>query len=375
MKEIKRVLAAFGVLALALLIAAVFFSAVDAQLSLGFRATSVATWGFDSSFYPPDSVIAYHAGNTFSGVADSMRRLTTNICKPQGYGKPDTLCRYTIIIPADIGQSTHNPSMYFAWYLSNAAGDEQVLRDNAPQITYLMRKVDSLVEPIGGAGTGANTITLVAYDSVTAHTQTIQGAVISVYQPDTSALVAGTGPRSTDVAGIQTFNLDNATYPVNIKAAGFFTETAYQLLVVTANSTDTIWMWHVTPAAPPASGLTSVIFTFEDGLGNGIKNVQIEYWLDGADNQDVFHVDGTRLFDAGTKTLTETDANGQVTISVVPNDSILVTGDDKDQTFWRFTAKSPISGADIFDPDGKPLRVPASATALSYPLQRTLFGE
>lgn len=231
-------------------------ASVQPQTMTGWRITTSASWGFDSSNYPPDSVIGYYAGGVFGGDADSMRRITTSINEPEGWPFPDTLSRYALLTTANIGDVAINPSVEFKWYLP----DGQILRDNSPQTVMMIRRVDSNLVGAGLSGSGEFICSLFVLD--TSNGALVVGAAVQVRDEDTAAFLGG--QQATDVGGFVVYALDNTSangYAVSLTASTFFVETAYQLIEVSGNTVDTLRVY-VYAVVQPATNDSSVITVF-----------------------------------------------------------------------------------------------------------------
>jgi hypothetical protein len=387
MKDMAKVIGWITLIGLTL--AAIFFSSPNAEAvdsTIGFRMTSVASWGFDSSNYPPDSVIFYYAQSSYGGDADSMRRLTTALCEPSGYGAPDSLCRYTVVNIAQVSAMTHNPSGIFYWYLP----DGQVLRDNSPQLTSVIFKVDSLFQSVSAAvDTEAVARSVWDDDVVSLANRTATATSAAGVGPDTLTYYVLSSADSTPIGGVSIWVYPNdggapwknitesngvAEFGLNAPdtilgytwVSGWTQDTVPDSVFFTAAVADTLLMSQVVPAAPAAAGLTAVTFDFHKGTGDSTQNVIVRYKLYSPSTEN-WHSDSSKVLDPTEVFETRSDATGTATINVVPNDAIFTSGYQTGKTQWHIWAISPNTGKHILGEDGIKITVPTSASGLIWP--------
>ena len=94
------------------------------------------------------------------------------------------------------------------------------------------------------------------YDSL--NNTIVTSAKVNVLQTDTTSPFVAHG--TTGASGSLVFSLDDATYPVDVGAPGYFQETAYQLVTVSGSGTDTIWVYTPTITAPGNSDSCTLVF-------------------------------------------------------------------------------------------------------------------
>ena len=337
--------------------------------------------GFDT--WTIDSVTAYISdGDTI------MANLAAGLKMMSGTGLTDDSLTYVVQVSATTISKARNPSiMVCIWpstmtdrpicetrnlahliHSADSARNIPVVSTSVSDADWAVMADTLRTEHGAGAwtsgtgGTGAFADTIFAYDS--ANSAMLQSIRLIVRAPDTATLAAGTAPQTTVAAGYAIFALDAETYPVNAAGTGYAMSTAYELETVAANQRDTVFMFPVSAASPSAANLTAVTFNFFDGTGDSIKNVVLQYNLDATDV--AFHYDSTKIIDPSTVFEARSDASGQVTINIIPNDSLYLPGYREGQTKWKIKAFTP-EGKNLLGNDGIKIEVPASATGLTYP--------
>ena len=171
----------------------------------------------------------------------------------------------------------------------------------------------------------------------------------------------------TDANGWSEFSVDADTFIVYFWATGYQMQTIPDTnRVANADTTDTVWVVATTAAAPSGAGLTPVTFNFFDGTSDSIQNVILHYKLTSRDNE-AWHFDSSKVFDLSEVFEARSAASGQVTVNLVPNDSIYTTGYQVDRTEWHFWAINPETGRQILGEEGIKLNVTASASGLTWP--------
>ena len=171
----------------------------------------------------------------------------------------------------------------------------------------------------------------------------------------------------TDANGWSEFSVNADTFIVYFWATGYQMQTIPDTnRVANADTTDTVWVVATTAAAPSGAGLTPVTFNFFDGTSDSIQNVILHYKLTSRDNE-AWHFDSSKVFDLSEVFEARSAASGQVTVNLVPNDSIYTTGYQVDRTEWHFWAINPETGRQILGEEGIKLNVTASASGLTWP--------
>lgn len=122
----------------------------------------------------------------------------------------------------------------------------------------------TIINTIGGSGTGARTVTITVNDGA----NVLENARIRLTQG------VNTFRNDTDVSGVAVFNLDDATYVVSITKAGY--TYAGTSLVVDGTEAVTYSMTAIIPAAPADPPLCAVTFHVRNQFGDDIENVPIE---------------------------------------------------------------------------------------------------
>ena len=118
-----------------------------------------------------------------------------------------------------------------------------------------------------GVGTGARSVTITVNDGATV----LQTAIVRMSQG------AESYTATTNVSGVATFSLDDATWTVTITKAGYsFTPTT---IIVNGTETQTYSMTAVTVTPATAPGQTTVYGTFYNATGAGEQGVVIDLRL------------------------------------------------------------------------------------------------
>lgn len=349
----------------------------------GVYVVSTGSLGTDSTELYPDSVYFFWYDNGALSL-DSQKATPVN---------DDSLAWYTILVPAtESWGPAYQPAVWAQWYW-----DSDIDRDaSVGVVPWTIGHVDSLDQTITAsasidtsdmeyiAGLVEDTLTTNhgagAWTSDAAGTGAYSDSVWVVNSADTTAIGSGVAvwltPNGggtvlkdlTDPNSWAVFSVDADTYLVTMWAVGYYTTTVPDTNAVPgANTKDTVYMTATTAASPPAPNLTPITFNFFDGTGDSVKNVGLRYHLDAGGADVAYHFDSTKIFDPTEIFEAWTDASGQVTVNVVPNDSIYVRGLQTGKTRWVFRAYSPETGKELFGPNGIKLNVTASATALTYP--------
>jgi hypothetical protein len=144
----------------------------------------------------------------------------------------------------------------------------------------------------GGSGTGARTVTITVNDGTTA----LQNAIVRMTEG------VNTYTATTNVSGVCTFNLDDATYTVSITKSGY--SYAGTTLVVDGTEAVTYSMTQITPSAPDDPALCAVTFHLRDqyGADRAAEPVEITFvkWETGAaETPPVVSVPPVQTTDAG----------------------------------------------------------------------------
>lgn len=244
----------FAVIGIIALICFAFVFSEDAHAQVqGYRVTSVLNVGTDSTNLPPCSCIAYYALGSFGGDADSMRRVLPDTVKLEGWTYPDTLARYILLGGSQLNTS-YNPSVIFYWYVSascTTGAPIKIIRDNTPQFSHAMVKVDTVDQVLenigGGAGSGAFSCTTYVYDTLGA--AIVANADLLVWSSDTSTVVA-TG--TSNASGYIIFGLDAGTYEIAAQAQNYFMQTAYEQITISGHDSAQVPVWGFTPGSAPS---------------------------------------------------------------------------------------------------------------------------
>lgn len=154
-----------------------------------------------------------------------------------------------------------------------------------------------------GSGSGARTVTITVNDGTTA----LQNAIVRMTEG------VNTYTASTNVSGVATFNLDDATYTVAISKSGYsFSGTT---LAVNATTSHTYSMTAISITPPSDPALTAAYLTTYDAQGGIAGSTVISFKLeDGA---------GTTGYSYSTTTFTGTSnaSTGLLTINLVKSTS------------------------------------------------------
>jgi hypothetical protein len=363
-----------------LLVAGVWVSDAGATVN-GYFAVTVSNLGTDSSDAAPDSVYMFwYDQSDLSLDSNTMAPVNT-----------DSLAWWHILVPGTEGwTANYQPAAWAQWYFGT-----QILRDNALGMVPFTGIIDSARAVAGVTSVDSvrkvylvdsldQTVTAsVSYSGSGAYSDSIQ----VLKYADSTALGSGVAvwltpngggtvlKNLTDANGWTMFSADADTYLVTSWAVGYYMETQPDTNEVPAtNVKDYIYMVATTPASPSAPGLTSVTFNFKTLLGDSLKNIELQYQLYTKSAQ-VYHMDSTKIIDYTTVFGARTAASGQVTVNIVPNDSLLIEGNRTGQTWWLFQAYHPETGLPLLGKDGLKLKVPASATGLTWPGDAGSFSE
>jgi len=328
----------------------------------------------------------------------------------QGHAKePDSVARVRtgVWVPGTHVIGGYNPAFYVTWFLRQANGStKREEYDDNPKWTVQIvstdsaNTVDTLLTGVSATATiDYDTLAAIVDDSLTAShgagswassaagTGAYADSVYLLLSTDSSAIGSGitvwltpNGGGSvlkdlTDANSWAVFSVDADTYLVNTWAVGYYAATVPDTNAVPgANTKDTVFMNPVSPASPPAPGLTPVTFNFKTLLGDSLLNVTLQYQIYTKSAQ-VYHMDSTNIFDYTQVFQARSNVNGQVTVNVVPNDSLLVEGGRTGQTWWMFQAYNGETGLPLLGKDGLKLKVPASAVGLTWPTDAASFSE
>ena len=182
--------------------------------------------------------------------------------------------------------------------------------------------IAAIVAAAVAGGSGDFPESLFVYDSL--QDAIVVAATVAVKNTDTSAYAPSTGPQRTDVFGKAVFNLDAATYPVAVKAQGYFQASAYQLVTVAGpGGRDTVFVYSYVFIPPTGSDSTLIVCFTNDPNATAIISI-IE--TDG--NQDTSGVALTSYVDVATA-----DMNGTIQFSL-PR-----TAGTRQKTQWRIDVK------------------------------------
>jgi hypothetical protein len=215
----------------------------------------------------------------------------------------------------------------------------------------------------GGGGSGGDTVTMYVLNS--ADSSPVAGLAVWMYPNDGGVALK----VNSDPNGIAYFGYTAPdTFLAYSWGTGWNPDSVPFYVYAASAFADSMYVTQTTAASPSAPGLTPVTFNFYDGTGDSVKNVVLQYRLDAGGNAVAYHYDTTKIFDPAKVFEARTNASGQVTVNVVPNDSIWVRGQQTSKTRWIFKAFSPVDGKPLLGgPDGVKLTIPASATGLTYP--------
>lgn len=174
--------------------------------------------------------------------------------------------------------------------------------------------------------------------------------------------------NTTDANGFAKFSLDADTFLVYAWTAGYTQTTVPETLEVAgAIAGNTLQMDAVASGSPSSPALTLVSFVFYDAEGSPIKEVPLSFELEPMGGSDMHHLDSLKSVVPKRKGTARSDSTGKVAIDVVPNDSIVVNGNEVGTTRYRVRAWDPTSGLPLLGESGILLNVTASATEKRYP--------
>ncbi len=212
-----------------------------------------------------------------------------------------------------------------------------------------------------GGGLGGDTLTLYVYNS--ADSTGIGSARVWMYPNDGGTRLEGT----SDANGRLQFGAANDTLLGFAWVSGWFQASPVpDTYIVISAIADTLFMTQTTPASPAAANLTAITFTFFEGDGDSLQDVSLYYTLSSPSATN-YHYDSTKLIDPAKVWELRSDSSGQVTINVIPTDSIYTDGYQTDKVRWHVWATSPRNGDQLLGADGIKIRVPGSAAGLSWP--------
>lgn len=167
---------------------------------------------------------------------------------------------------------------------------------------YLDTTISSRATSVG-AGSGARTVTITVNDGTTA----LQNAIVRMTEG------VNTYTATTNVSGVATFNLDDATYTVSISKAGYsFSGTT---LAVSGTTTQTYSMSAITITPPADPALTAAYLTTYDAQGGIAGSTVISFKLEDGS--------GTTGYSYSTTTFTGTSnaSTGLLTINLIKSTS------------------------------------------------------
>lgn len=226
----------------------------------------------------------------------------------------------------------------------------------------------------GAAGTGAFFDTVRVVDTSQVPDDTISNIVVLI--DDFSRVrKAQINTGSTGILGVASLDNENLTFAV--QGTNFFQDGGVDSILMPAADTFITLQVYTIVTTAPTPGLTQIQFFFFDGLGDIIEDVVLQYKLDAGGADYVYHMDSTKIFDPTQWFDVRSEAlTGLATVNVVPNDSILIRGRQTGKTRWIFKAYNPKEKTWLLNgEDGIKLNVPASAGALQYPEDQSLFGD
>jgi hypothetical protein len=120
------------------------------------------------------------------------------------------------------------------------------------------------IDGLGGSGTGARTITVTIDDG----TDPLENAIVRMTEG------VNTYTALSDVTGVATFNLDDATYVVAITKSGY--SYAGTTLLVDGDETETYSLTQVTPTIPDDPALCAVTIHVRDQYGVDLPDEPVE---------------------------------------------------------------------------------------------------
>jgi hypothetical protein len=152
----------------------------------------------------------------------------------------------------------------------------------------------------GGSGTGARTITVTVDDG----TDPLENAMVRMTEG------VNTYTALSDVTGVATFNLDDATYVVAITKSGY--SYAGTTLLVNGTEAETYSMTQVTPTIPDDPALCTVTIPVVNQYGAALVGEVVEIRF----NQFTVAATATAVVLSPPPTLTS-DANGNVVVELL----------------------------------------------------------
>ncbi len=179
------------------------------------------------------------------------------------------------------------------------------------ELTAAKDEIIAAVES-GGAGTGANAVTITVRDGSAV---AIQNASVSAWSG--SSLI-GTGV--TNASGIAVLSLDNATYTINITANGFNGSAGNSLVVSGATAhTYTLTALSITPSDPPL--VTGYLITRVAGVATGGISISVQMMKPAAGETGSAYVGNPIEVESdGSGLATFTDLSAGATYSIRIND-------------------------------------------------------
>ena len=346
------------------------FVPADAVVTI-YSGTSKVNFTTDSTGYPPWPVLEVFDNSNVDTARVALRgssELRWPYCYKDSLGvtrKDSGACLVKLVVAGY--DPTYNPSADVHWFLAGGLGKLTApVAFGPPEI---VRRVDSLMAGGGGGGGGTCDSIGPILDSILVlrcSDSASLGASVSV------RLVPNGGgdalDKLTNANGYAVFSVVADTYFVFAWSVGYFLNVVPDTnRVPGTNTRDTIFMCAMAPATSPAPSLTGVTFNLFNGGGDSLQSAVLYYKLDIGSSISAWSLDSTKVFDPGKVFPVQTSANGQVTVFVVPNDSIYTDGYQTGNTRWIFWAKSPSNGDNLLGKDGVKVFVPASGTALVWP--------
>lgn len=381
MRDLKNaVIVLLSILIFGMLFATVLYSNAEAQPLTTYDELFCFSRGFDT--WTIDSAVFRLFEGTLA--TDSGANLTYDTARYAS--RVDTLC-FIVNLSATTISKTRNPSILGVAFLS----DGRQIHD-VKSVAHMVHSVDTARQSPNATAT-ADTAAIARSvwddDVVALANRTATATSAAGVGPDTLVYHVLNSADSTPIGGVSIWVYPNeggtpwknitesngiAEFGLNTPdtvlgytwVSGWTQDTVPDSVLFTAAVRDTLFMTAVTAASPSAANLSAVTFNFMAGSGDTTTNVILRYKLSSTSSEN-WYVDSTWILDPSEVFEARSDTLGQVTVNVVPNDSIYTAGYQTDKTTWQFWAINPTTGKQILGEDGIKIFVPWSASGLVWP--------
>jgi hypothetical protein len=378
-----------------MLFATVLYSNAEAAEVIAVTVSADLNIGFDSSNFQVDSCVfrSSHRRENSPGRYTWLAKGAKSYLADSNTNSTYTIDSFTWVAEVSIdsfsnytGGYTHIPDIK-AWFYMNSG---HVLKEKA-SITPILWSADTLFGGVaatatidydtlaaivddsltashgsgawtsGAAGVGGDTVTMYVLNS--ADSTPVGGVTVWMYPNDGGVALQ----TQSDANGIAYFGYSAPdTFLAYAWVTGWNPDSTPFYTYADAAFADSMYLTQTTAASPSQANLSAVTFNFMAGSGDTTTNVILRYKLSSTSSEN-WYVDSTWILDPSEVFEARSDTLGQVTVNVVPNDSIYTAGYQTDKTTWQFWAINPTTGKQILGEDGIKIFVPYSESGLVWP--------